>query len=116
MGGIDDEVAAHRLLSLEAGGHLVEQIGEAGELVGSVPRDPRGVVALGDLPCRRSDLGQRPREHAGEDDRQATLATTATTTAAMTTVVTDWSYIAWAWSALMPASTMSVRRLPPRRP
>ena len=27
----------------------------------------------------------------------------------MTTVVTDWSYIAWAWSAESPASTMSAR-------
>jgi hypothetical protein len=32
--GVGDEVAPHRLLSLEAGGHLVERVGEAGELLG----------------------------------------------------------------------------------
>ena len=36
---------------------------------------------------------------------------TATTTAARTTVVTDSSYIAWAWSAESPASTISARKI-----
>ena len=35
------------------------------------------------------------------------LAVAATPTAAITTTVTDWSYIARAWSAESPASTMS---------
>ena len=70
MGGVGDEVAPHRLLALEAGGHLVERIGEAGELLGSVARDPRRVVAVGDPAGRRADLGERPREHPGQDDRQ----------------------------------------------
>src|SRR6478752_10537772 len=39
------------------------------------------------------------------------LAIAATTTAARTTVVTDSSYIFWAWSAESPASTMSWRKI-----
>ena len=36
-----------------------------------------------------------------------TLASAATRTAAMSTTVTDWSYIAWACAASSPASTIS---------
>src|SRR3954470_5359546 len=39
------------------------------------------------------------------------LAIAATMTAARTTVVTDSSYIAWAWSAESPASTISWRKI-----
>ena len=68
--GIGDEVAPHRLLSLEAGGHLVERVGEAGELLRAVARDPCRVVALGDPAGGAADLGDRPGEHAGHDDGQ----------------------------------------------
>ena len=94
--GVGDEVAAHRLLALEAGRHLVERIGEAGELLGALARDPRRVVALGDPAGSAADLGERPGEHPGEDDGQDHAGEGATTTAARTTVVTDSSYIAWA--------------------
>ena len=68
MGGVGDEVAAHRLLALEAGGHLVERIGELSELLRALAWDAGGVVALGDAPGGGTDLGQRPRQHPGEHD------------------------------------------------
>ena len=70
VGGIGDEVAAHRLLALEAGGHLVERVGEAGELLGAFARDASGVITLGDPARRGADLGQRAGEHPGHDDRE----------------------------------------------
>ena len=68
--GVGDEVAPHRLLAFETGGHLVERVGEAGDLLRAFARDPGGVVAVGDPSCRRADLGERPREHPREDDRE----------------------------------------------
>ena len=59
--GVGDEVAAHRLLPLEAGGHLVERVGERGELLGAFARDAGRVVALGDRagrPRRRRRSGR----------------------------------------------------------
>ena len=71
MRGVGDEVAAHLLLLLERRGHLVERVGEAGELLRSLARDARRVVAVGDATGRATDLRQWPREHAREHDRQA---------------------------------------------
>ena len=71
VGGVGDEVAAHLLLLLERGGHLVERVGEAGELLRPLARDAGRVVAVGDPPGRATDLRQRLREHAREHDRQA---------------------------------------------
>ena len=70
MRGIRDEVAPHRLLSLEAGGHLVERVGEAGELLRAVARDPCRVVAIGDPAGGAADLGDRLGEHAAHGDGQ----------------------------------------------
>ena len=69
--GVGDEIAAHLLLLLERRGHLVERVREAGELLRSLARDARRVVAVGDATGRATDLRQRPREHAREHDRQA---------------------------------------------
>ncbi len=70
MGRVRDEVAPHLLLPLQRGGHLVERIGEAGELFGAVARHPGGVVAVGDPPGGRTDLAQWSRQHPSEDDRE----------------------------------------------
>ncbi len=67
---VRDEVAPHHLLAFEAGGHLVERIGEAGDLFGTFAWDAGCVVALGDPPGCATDLGQGPCEHPGEDDRE----------------------------------------------
>ena len=109
---VGDEVAAHRLLALEAGGHLVERIGQAGELLGALARDAGRVVALGDPPGRR----RRPRRAAGRASgpgrpRARCSPRRRPATAARTTVVTDSSYIAWAWSAESPASTIRPRKI-----
>ena len=61
VGGVGDEVAPHRLLALEAGRHLVERIGEAGELLRAVARDAGGVVARRRSAARRC----RPRRSGG---------------------------------------------------
>ena len=68
--GVGDEVAPHRLLALEAGGHLVERIGEARELLRAVARDAGGVIPFGDPARGGTDLGDRSGEHPGEEDRQ----------------------------------------------
>ena len=70
VGRVGDEVPPHRLLALEAGRHLVERIGEAGELLRAVARDPGRVVAVGDPAGGAADLGDRAGEHAGHDDGQ----------------------------------------------
>ena len=67
---VGDEVAPHRLLALEAGGHLVERVGQAGQLLRAFARDAGRVVAVGDPPGRPADLGQRAGEHARQHDRQ----------------------------------------------
>ena len=70
MGGVRDEVAPHLLLSLEGGGHLVERIGEARELLRALAGDAGGVVAVGDPTGRGTDLGEGLGEHPREDDRE----------------------------------------------
>jgi hypothetical protein len=56
VGRVGDELAAHTLLLLEGGGHLVERIREAHDLLGALPGDPRLVAALGDPARGRADL------------------------------------------------------------
>ncbi len=107
VGGVGDEVAAHLLLPLERGGHLVERVGEAGQLLGALARDARRVVAVGD----RAGPRRRPRRagwraSAPSTIARPTLASDRHDDAAMTTVVTESSYISWACSAESPASTI----------
>ena len=103
---VGDEVAPHPLLLLERRGHLVERIGQAGELLGAFARDAGRVVAIGDPAGRRADLVERAGEHPGEDDRQAQARATAMSEAVTTMVVTELSYMSRACSAESPASTI----------
>ena len=65
VGGVGDEVAPHLLLALQAGGHLVERVGQAGQLLGAVARDPRGVVPVGDPARGRADLARAAGRASG---------------------------------------------------
>jgi hypothetical protein len=67
---VGDEIAPHRLLALEAGCHLVERVGQAGELLRAIARDTGRVVAVGDPARGAAHLGDRPGEHAGHHDGQ----------------------------------------------
>ena len=70
MGCVGDEVTTHLLLPLEPGGHLVERVGQGGELLRAIARDPGAIVAGRDAPGGRTDLGQRFGKHPGHQDRQ----------------------------------------------
>ena len=70
MRRVGDEIATHLFLALQAGGHLVERIGERGQLLGPVSRDAGRIVALGDASSGTADLGQWTREHAREQHGQ----------------------------------------------
>jgi hypothetical protein len=70
VGRVGDEIAPHHLLALQAGGHLVERIGEAGDLLRPFSGDARRVVAVGDPAGGGAHFGERPREHPREDDRK----------------------------------------------
>ena len=71
VGGVGDEVAPHPLLLLEAGRHLVERIGERGDLLRAFAGHARRVVALGDPARRGPDLAERPGEHPAHHERDA---------------------------------------------
>src|SRR2546425_6941052 len=72
MSGVDDELAAHSFLLLQALRHLVERVGQRGELVRSRPLHPRLVLTAGDASRRSGDVVERPgqpkREERGEQE------------------------------------------------
>src|SRR5207253_2304392 len=62
VGRVDDELAPHALLFLQARGHLVKGIGERDHLARSLSRDTCVIVAMSDTPGGSPDLFQRPRK------------------------------------------------------
>ena len=71
MGRVGDEVPTHRFLPLQRGGHLVERVGEAGQLLRTLSGDARRVVTVGDAARCAADLAQRTRQHPGEEHRES---------------------------------------------
>ncbi len=69
MGRVRDELPPHPLLLLERGGHLVERVRQADELLGALARDPGLVIALGDAAGRAADLAERASQHRAEHAR-----------------------------------------------
>ncbi len=70
MGGVGDELAAHPLLLLEGGRHLVEGVGQRGDLLRALAWHARVVVAVGDAPGGLADLLEWTRQHPGDDHGQ----------------------------------------------
>src|SRR5438128_12479525 len=70
VSGVDDELAAHSFLLLQALSHLVERVGQRRELVRSRPLRPRLVFTAGDATRRPGDVFESPcppkREQRGE--------------------------------------------------
>ncbi len=70
MRGVGDDVAPLALALLEGGGHLVEGVGQAGQLVRRRAWHARGEVPAGHAPRRGAHFRQRPGDHAAEGDGQ----------------------------------------------
>ena len=68
---VRDELSSHPFLFLERCGHLVERIGERGDLLRPVARNAGRVVAIRDPPGGGADLAERSRQHPRDEHGQA---------------------------------------------
>ena len=66
--GVGDDVAALSLALLQLGRHLVEGVGQAGQLVGRGPRHADAQITVGHATGGGTDVSQRPRQHARQGD------------------------------------------------
>src|SRR3989441_3749036 len=67
VSGVDDELAAHSFLLLQALRHLIERVGQGCELVRSRPLHARLVFTAGDATRRPGDVIERPCQPKREE-------------------------------------------------